>query len=579
MRKNYNYSAFYFWIAFLLIPLFFAAASSTDIVKAEESGNVTDQKVMVEEQALPVIAVVAELAGQRGASVPPPEATADQAAKDVPANTSATKQDTSLASPSKDKKISKIEPAPHQPAAEVPAAEKNASPAPEGAPVQSKEATAKSALPVDKQGQTSVSTSILDTSKAPLIDTSHANNETALKAIEKNIALFKDKLRERFSVWLERSARYVEIMKDILREKNMPEELVFLPIVESGFNLHAYSRAKAVGPWQFIAATAKRYGLVIDWWRDERKDPVKSTKAAAEYLKDLYKMFGSWNLALAAYNAGEGRISKALKRSDAEDYWALLGTKQIRDETKEYVPRYIAATMIANTPEEYGFSNLEYHEPLEYDEVTITAPIDIEIIAKCAKCTVKEIRELNPELRRWSTPPNVPKYTIRIPAGTADLFQKNLAAIPKDERFTVETYIARKGDTIKKIARKTGTPVSAILAMNSLSGIERISAGDKIILPPQEKFYPDLEDKSEMSMARKAVYKKKIADKGSGKKAKARTGKKGKNGDAKVAKARGKAKLNADGEVKVRAKSKRKAAGEVKVKSRAKKSKVKTKKA
>ncbi len=343
--------------------------------------------------------------------------------------------------------------------------------------------------------------------KALLNDDSYASNATALKAIGKSVELFKDRIKERFTVYLERSAQYIEIMKEILRGKNLPEELVFLPIVESGFNPNAYSRARAVGPWQFIASTAKRYGLVIDWWRDERKDPVKSTMAAAEYLNDLYKMFGSWNLALAAYNAGEGKISKALRKSDSVDYWSLLKTKQIRNETKEYVPRYIAATMIANTPEEYGFDNLDYREPLEYDEVTVSSPVDIDVIAKCAECTVKEIREANPELRRWSTPPNVAAYTIRIPVGSKDIFLDNLAAIPKEERFTVQQYTLKKGDTIKKIARKTGIPGPTIIAMNSLNGLGHLAAGHMITLPPKGKFSPDPDDRA---FVHKVAYKKKI---------------------------------------------------------------------
>ncbi|MCL4537776.1 MAG: transglycosylase SLT domain-containing protein [Nitrospirae bacterium] len=343
---------------------------------------------------------------------------------------------------------------------------------------------------------------------------SYKSNETAIKAIEKNITLFKDKIKKRFSVWLERSAKYVEIMQDVLREKGMPEELVFLPIVESGFNLNAYSPARAVGPWQFIASTAKRYGLVIDWWRDERKDPVKSTHAAAEYLKDLYNMFGSWKLALAAYNAGEGKIMKALKRTGAEDYWSLLNTKQIRNETKEYVPRYIAASMIASTPEEYGFHDLAYHEPLEYDEVTLNSPVDIEVIAECAESAVEDIRELNPELRRWSTPPNVSNYTIRIPQGSKENFIENLNEIPVEERFSIDTYRVKNGDNLKKVAKKTGVPVNVILALNSMSGIESLDAGEEIKIPPRGKYYDDIDDK--MS-AKKVSYSKKISRKKSGK--------------------------------------------------------------
>ncbi len=423
-------------------------------------------------------------------------------------------------------------PGPDAAVPELPTDKHVAVPPPEAASTQQSKDVLSSAPPDNKQGpviSSGISRQTKDAESS--VDTSYKSNETALKAIEKNVTLFKDRIKERFSIWLERSARYIDIMKEVLKEKELPEELVFLPIIESGFNLNAYSRAKAVGPWQFIASTGKRYGLVIDWWRDERKDPVKSTKAAADYLKDLYKMFGSWNLALAAYNAGEGRIQKALKRSDTDDYWALLNTKQIRSETKEYVPRYIAATMIANTPEEYGFNNLDYHEPLEYDEITVHSPLDIEIIAKCSEATVKEIRELNPELRRWSTPPNVAQYTIRIPSGSKEIFQQNLSAIPKENRFTVGIYTAKRGDTVKKIAKKTGLPVNAILAMNSLNGVERFHAGDEVKIPPKEKFSLDLDDKA---VVRKVSYKKKAtADKKrTGKKGKGKKGK-GKKGSSK----------------------------------------------
>jgi membrane-bound lytic murein transglycosylase D len=299
-------------------------------------------------------------------------------------------------------------------------------------------------------------------------------------------------------------------MKDILRDKGLPEELAFLPLIESGFYLNAYSRARAVGPWQFIASTAKRYGLVIDWWRDERKDPVKSTHAAAEYLRDLYRMFGSWKLALAAYNAGEGRIQRALKRTGAEDYWSLLNTRQIRNETKEYVPRYIAATMIANAPEDYGFYNLVYHEPLEYDKVSISSPVDVDVIARCAEVTVEDIRRLNPELRRWSTPPNVQSYTIRIPQGSTEVFVENLEKIPVEERFSVDTYKVKKGDNLRKIAKKTGIPVNVILAMNSMAGIERLEIGEDIKIPPKGKYYADIDDRMAL---KKASYKKKASDK------------------------------------------------------------------
>ena len=498
-------------IAFFLMLLALTGQASADLISVplQEQANLFENHIEMS-SVLPVQVLPILPSSQ-------PELMKTMAAAETPA-------DNAAAQPTPPQKISDSSVAP----AESTPAVKGSDPA-AGAPPPSGTVQAAAAPP--------------EKDKPLLNDDSYSSNQTALKAIGKSVDLFKDRIKERFAVYLERSAQYIEIMKEILREKKLPEELVFLPIVESGFNPNAYSRARAVGPWQFIASTGKRYGLIIDWWRDERKDPVKSTVAAAEYLKDLYKIFGSWNLALAAYNAGEGKISKALRRSDSDDYWSLLGTKQIRNETKEYVPRYIAAAMIANTPEEYGFNNLDYHEPLEYDEISISSPLDVEVIAKCAECTVKEIRELNPELRRWSTPPNVDKYTIRIPAGGKDIFMQNLAAIPKKEQFTVEQYTLKKGDTLKKIAKKTGVPGSTIVAMNSLSGLEHLSAGSSIALPPKGKFSPDQDDRA---MIRKVSYKKKTANRHSGKKGTKIAKKNKKSLSKRIAKAKSKGKMKSN---------------------------------
>jgi membrane-bound lytic murein transglycosylase D len=331
-------------------------------------------------------------------------------------------------------------------------------------------------------------------------------NELAEKAIKKNITLFTEKLREKFSLWLSRSGKYIELMQSILKENDIPEEIVFLPLIESGFNPYAYSRARAVGYWQFIASTAKKYGLEINWWRDERRDPVKSTVAAANYLKDLYEIFGSWNLAMAAYNAGEGKILKALNKTKAGDYWKLLNTRYIRKETKNYVPKFIAASLIANNPESFGFEDIEYHPPLNYDKVTIDSPIDLEVIAECSETSVEVIKELNPELRRWCTPPDVPEYTLRIPEGKGELFLENLSQIPEEKRFTVDKYTVKKGDTFKRISKKTGVPVQVILDLNSLEKIIPLKAGAEIYLPPKGKFVLDRDD---MSAIKKASFKRK----------------------------------------------------------------------
>ena len=341
---------------------------------------------------------------------------------------------------------------------------------------------------------------------APKIVEDYSYNELAVEAVKKNITLFTERIREKFSLWLSRSGKYLELMQGILKEKDVPEEIVFLPLIESGFNPYAYSPARAVGYWQFIASTAKRYGLEINWWRDERRDPVKSTVAAANYLNDLYDMFGSWNLAMAAYNAGEGKILKALNKSKTDDYWSLLNTSYIRSETKDYVPKFIAASLIANSPQNFGFENLEYHLPLNYDEVTIKLPVDLDVIAECAETSVETIKELNPELRRWCTPPDVPEYTLRVPAGEKDLFLENLSQIAEEKLFSMDIYKAKKGDTFKKISKRTGVPVQVILELNSLEKIIPLKIGTKINLPPNGKFVLDRDDRLSI---KKASFKSK----------------------------------------------------------------------
>ncbi|MBI5847074.1 MAG: transglycosylase SLT domain-containing protein [Nitrospirae bacterium] len=334
----------------------------------------------------------------------------------------------------------------------------------------------------------------------------YADNQTASRAVDRNISLFANRIKDRFALYLSRSGKYLDVMKDILRKKDVPEDIVFMSLIESGFSTNAYSIAHAAGPWQFIASTAKRYGLEINWWKDERRDPVKSTEAAADYLKDLHGMFGSWNLAMAAYNAGEGKIMRAMKKSNADDYWDLLDTKHIRTETKEYVPRFIAASMIASNPREFGFEAIEYQTPLSYDEVEIESPIDLAVVAECAGITLDEVKRLNPELRRWCTPPDAERYILKIPVGSRDLFMEKLASIPEVERFTIDRYTVKSGDTFKSISGKTGIPVPVILSLNAIEKIMPLKKGSTIYLPPKDLFSLDNLDRALM----KKVSQKKV---------------------------------------------------------------------
>lgn len=375
-------------------------------------------------------------------------------------------------------------------------------------------------LTLETQAVTPVASSLTEDEirNSPAIVEDYHKNELAVDAVSRHITLFTERIRGKFSLWLSRSGKYLDLMRGILKEQDIPEEIVFLSLIESGFNPNAYSPAKAAGYWQFIASTAKRYGLQINWWRDERRDPVKSTVAAATYLKDLYDMFGSWNLAMAAYNAGEGRIMKALNRTKAEDYWSLLPTDQIRKETKDYVPKFIAASLIADRPQHYGFDNLEFHPPLSYETVTLNSPIDLEVAAKCAEVPIEVIKDLNPELKRWCTPPDLREYALRIPEGTKEQFQENLSKIPEKKRFTVDLYTVKKKDTFKRISKQTGVPVDVILDLNDMEKIIPLAAGTKIYLPPKGKFVYDRQNQGLVKKVSLKEKKSKVRGKSCGSK-------------------------------------------------------------
>ena len=300
-------------------------------------------------------------------------------------------------------------------------------------------------------------------------------------SVENHLEYFKTRGREVFQRWLDRSARYIPVMKEIFKEKNLPEDLVYVAMIESGFNPYAVSWAKAVGPWQFMPATGKLYGLRIDWWIDERKDPIKSTQAAAEHLKDLHNLFGSWPLALASYNAGAGKVQRAVLRTRSDDFWDLKASRYIRKETKNYVPKYMAATIIAKNPEAYGFTLTNY-EPFKFDEVLIEESTDLRLIARCAECTYEEIKELNPELKRWVTPPHFDKYILRIPPGKKEAFLTNFAAVPPEQKIKWERHEVRKGETLAGLSKQYNTTPDAIRDINGLKK-NRVTPGKHLLIP------------------------------------------------------------------------------------------------
>ncbi len=306
--------------------------------------------------------------------------------------------------------------------------------------------------------------------------------------VEYFVRYFQTNLRNNFANWLARSEKYIPFMRELLRENGLPEDLVYLAMIESGFNPYAYSRSKAMGPWQFIYPTGKKYGLKVNWWVDERRDPEKSTIAAARYLKDLYDMFECWYLAAAGYNAGENKIANGMKRYRTEDFWELTKYRYLKQETKHYVPQMIAAALIAKEPEKYGFIGIEYQEPLRYDKVKVPPGIDLRIIAKACEIPLDALKELNPELRRWCTPPDVAEYEIKIPFGMTERFQKNFESLCPKGTTSFKTHVVKKGETLGQIAKLYRVELEPILELNHLDKRSRLSVGTPLLIPlPNEK--------------------------------------------------------------------------------------------
>ena len=301
--------------------------------------------------------------------------------------------------------------------------------------------------------------------------------------VEEFIHYFQTTRRDRFVTWLARSGRYIPVMKKLLKEHGLPEDLVYMAFIESGFDPYAYSRSKAVGPWQFIYLTGKRYGLRVNWWVDERRDPEKSTIAAAKYLKDLYEIFACWYLAAAGYNAGEYKIVKAMKRYRTEDFWKLTEVRYLKRETKNYVPLMIAAALVAKDPEKYGFDDVEYQEPLRYEKVKVPELTSLSLVSKACGTSIEEIKDLNPELRRGVTPPNETDYEIKIPSNKKDLFLVTFEILQPFEKFEFKTHLVKKGETLKGIANLYRVDLEPLLEINHLTKTSRISKGTILSIP------------------------------------------------------------------------------------------------
>ena len=287
--------------------------------------------------------------------------------------------------------------------------------------------------------------------------------------------------REVFEAGLARSGRYMGLFREVFSEAGLPLDLIHLAHVESGYKTSAYSRSHARGIFQFIAGTGKRYGLRIDYWVDDRLDPEKSARAAVAYLSDLHAEFGDWYLALAGYNAGEGRIRSALRKSGRDDFWGIARTNWIRRETKNYVPAILATVMIAKDPARYGIAYAAEPRVL-YDTVEVEGAADLDVLARCAGTDLETMKQLNPALRRYQTPPDGASL-VRVPPGSGERTLAALARVPVSERVLYARHRVSGGDTLYAISRRYGVSVPAIQQTNQMGRRTTIHVGDVLVIP------------------------------------------------------------------------------------------------
>ncbi len=297
------------------------------------------------------------------------------------------------------------------------------------------------------------------------------------------VEIFQGRLREFLTEGLARGAQYLPMVREVFRAEGLPTDLAFVPLIESAFKPSALSRARARGVWQFMRGTALENGLKADWFLDERADPEKSTVAAARYFKTLYGMFGDWHLAMASYNGGPGRVQRAMKRSGKDDFWSLTATtRYLPRETRDYVPMILAATLIARNPVQYGFEIPDW--PVTPTEtVTLPPAVDLRRVAEWTATPIDTIQQLNPELRRWTTPIRPGKYTVRVPEGTADAVRAGLAAAAPHQLNALQWHSVKRGDTLASVARKLRVSRADLADANYLRTSARLAPGQRLLVP------------------------------------------------------------------------------------------------
>jgi membrane-bound lytic murein transglycosylase D len=334
-------------------------------------------------------------------------------------------------------------------------------------------------------------------------------------AVKKWIDYFLSRGKPYFERYVERSGRYAPVIGKILEAHGLPRDLIFLAMAESGFQNKAKSWAKAVGPWQFMPFTGKRYGLEINWYLDERRDPIKATIAAARYLKDLYQLFGSWELAAAGYNAGEGKVSRAIKRYRTQNFWKIRKGRYLKRETKNYVPKIMALAILGKNLKSFGMGDIDFKQPLDFDEIEVPASTDLFKVAELSGVDFQEIHRLNPELMRWITPPHQKRYSLRLPVGTKQLW----ASCCKGHNLTAEDFqqykVARRA-SLTQLGRKFKVPAEVLADLNGVPKNKRLVKATIVDLPfrrgqsRKDPMYADLYERKSRRGGRYRRYKRQV---------------------------------------------------------------------
>lgn len=333
------------------------------------------------------------------------------------------------------------------------------------------------------------------------------------------VKFFTTRGRNHFINYTQRAGRYAPVLSKIMADNGLPRDLIYLAMAESGFQNHARSWAKAVGPWQFMPATGKNFGLNIDWYVDERRDPLKATIAAANYLKMLHGLFGSWELAAAGYNAGEGKVGRAIRMYKTKDFWQMSKGRYLRPETKNYVPKIMALAIIGKNLEVFGFNEINFEKALDYEEIVVKGNADLYEVAEVLELDFEEVKRYNPEITRWQIPPYLENYALKVPVGAKDAWDeyKDKDSVIAD---SYKTYVTNGQSSLQNISKKFKVPTDVLVELNPDMNLNKLSPRSVVYLPFREdhslqaSMYADIYEKSSKKVRKSRRHDRMMASYG-----------------------------------------------------------------